>query len=605
MVPQATLKPTSMWRRAATVAVASAFALASCFPLPEASSAPPSRSATSAVRAVQVSDIRDAAFFVSWVSDQPEVGAVRWGAAGSSPGTRVADIRGDVASTVHLVKVTGLNASTAYVFDVLSGSTVDDQGGQHYRATTGPTLPISQSDSIYGRVLDGGNGPARNVLVTITVRGSDGTAAAPMVSLIGPNDDGYWTSNLGNARAANGLTWFSGLTNARVELSADGGELGKASTTLELAPARAGTSVVKLDGKAPALGAGVPSTTLPVSLTPPPGAGCTSPSAGGAPVPGGASGPSGGAGPASSGAPPASGGATGRPIVVAPGTIALPALPDGSILAPSATLDAASPRPGFPATPNSPSFQAPPLQAPVGAVRPVTPTVPSSGLSPLNASGTTIVTVDGVGDVTMAIAQDTRSRLERTGIASIAVAFDAAPPLENEVQAGSLGGGVVVPVARPIELRLDLRDSTGNPVRPDPDGTTVDITLPVLPSPPDEAGTFAWLVATYDADGFAGYERPPAAFDPSTNQTTVSVSPAGLQGTLFLPTLIVPATVATLDADVRMWSTPWSDAVDFGPVGPALTDLVVVAPQVRGRIYVYNPVTANYGWVSATQVGPA
>ncbi len=595
MVPQAKLKPTSMWRRAATVAVASAFALASCFPLPEASSAPPSRPASSAVRAVQVSDIRDAAFFVSWVSDQPEVGAVRWGAAGSSPGTRVADIRGDVASTVHLVKVTGLNASTAYVFDVLSGSTVDDQGGQHYRATTGPTLPISQSDSIYGRVLDGGNGPARNVLVTITVRGSDGTAAAPMVSLIGPNDDGYWTSNLGNARAANGLTWFSGLANARVELSADGGELGKASTTLELAPARAGTSVVRLDGKAPAPAA-VPTATPPFASTPTTAAGSATLPAAGAPVPGGVAGPPGGG---------SLGGVTGRPIVVAPGTIALPALPDGSILAPSASLDAASPRPGFPATPNSPSFQAPPLQAPVGAVRPITPTVPSSGLSPLNASGTTVVTVDGVGDVTLSIDPKSRKQLERSGIASIAVAFDAAPPIENEVQAGSLGGGVVVPVGRPIDLRLDLRDSTGNPIRPVDDGTTVDITLPVLPSPPDEAGTFAWLVATYDADGFAGYERPPAAFDPSTNQTTVSVSPAGLQGTLFLPTLIVPANVATLDADARMWSTPWSDAVDFGPVGPALTDLVVVAPQVRGRIYVYNPVTANYGWVSATQVGPA
>ncbi len=595
MVPQATVKPTSMWRRAATVAVASAFALASCFPLPEASSAPPSRPASSAVRAVQVSDIRDAAFFVSWVSDQPEVGAVRWGAAGSSPGTRVADIRGDVASTVHLVKVTGLNASTAYVFDVLSGSTVDDQGGQHYRATTGPTLPISQSDSIYGRVLDGGNGPARNVLVTITVRGSDGTAAAPMVSLIGPNDDGYWTSNLGNARAANGLTWFSGLANARVELSANGGELGKASTTLELAPARAGTSVVRLDGKAPAPAA-VPTATPPFASTPTTAAGSATLPAAGAPVPGGVAAPPGGG---------SLGGVTGRPIVVAPGTIALPALPDGSILAPSASLDAASPRPGFPATPNSPSFQAPPLQAPVGAVRPITPTVPSSGLSPLNASGTTVVTVDGVGDVTLSIDPKSRKQLERSGIASIAVAFDAAPPIENEVQAGSLGGGVVVPVGRPIDLRLDLRDSTGNPIRPVDDGTTVDITLPVLPSPPDEAGTFAWLVATYDADGFAGYERPPAVFDPSTNQTTVSVSPAGLQGTLFLPTLIVPATVATLDADARMWSTPWSDAVDFGPVGPALTDLVVVAPQVRGRIYVYNPVTANYGWVSATQVGPA
>ncbi len=68
--------------------------------------------------------------------------------------------------------------------------------------------------------------------------------------------------------------------------------------------------------------------------------------------------------------------------------------------------------------------------------------------------------------------------------------------------------------------------------------------------------------------------------------------------------MIVPATVATLDADARTWSTPWSDALDFGPVGPALTDLVVVAPQVRGRIYVYNPVTANYGWIDASRVGP-
>jgi hypothetical protein len=78
---------------------------------------------------VQVSDIRDTAFFVSWVSDQPEVGAVRWSAAGSTPTTRVADVRGDIASTVHLVKVTGHNSSTAYVFDVVSGATVVDQGG--------------------------------------------------------------------------------------------------------------------------------------------------------------------------------------------------------------------------------------------------------------------------------------------------------------------------------------------------------------------------------------------------------------------------------------------------------------------------------------------
>ena len=581
-------RPTSMLRRAATVAVASAFALASCFPLPEASSATPARPATSAVRTVQVSDIRDAAFFVSWVSELPETGAVRWGTAGSSPATRVADVRGEVSSTVHLVKVTGLNASTGYVFDVLSGSTVDDQGGQHYRATTGPTLPISQSDSIYGRVLDGGNGPARNVLVTITVRGSDGTATAPMVSLIGPNDDGYWTSNLGNARAANGLSWFGGLANARVELSADGGDLGKASASLELTAARGGTSVAKLDGKAPAPVANVPTATPQVASTPTtvPGSGVGVPAAG-------APGPSGGA---------SAGGATGRPIVVVPGTITLPALPDGSSLLPNASIDAASPMPGFPAAPASSSSLA-------AVPRSVVPSPPASvartGTAPIDPSGTVTVQIAGVGDATVSVNSSTRSRLESAQVTSVAISFDAAPPLENEVQGGSLGGGVVIPAGRPVDLRLDLRDALGNSVRPIDDGSTVDVTLPVLPVPSGTAGTFAWLVATYDADGFAGYERPPAVFDPVTNRTTVSVSPAGLQGTLFLPAMIVPAFVTTLGGEARMWSTPWSDAVDFGPVGPALTDLVVVAPQVRGRIYVYNPVTANYGWIDAVMVGPA
>jgi hypothetical protein len=588
MVSQATLKPTSMWRRAATVAVASAFALASCFPLPEASSAPLSRPVRSAVRAVQVSDIRDAAFFVSWVSEQPEVGAVRWGVAGSTPGTRVADVRGDVASTVHLVKVTGLNASTAYVFDVLSGSTVDDQGGQHYRATTGPTLPISQSDSIYGRVLDGGNGPARNVLVTITVRGPDGTAAAPMVALIGANDDGYWTSNLGNARAANGLTWFAGLANARVELKADGGELGKATASLDLTAARGGTSVAKLDGKAPAPVANAPTATPASALTPTtaPGGGPSIP----APV---APGPTGGAN---------AGGGAGRPIVVAPGTIALPALPDGSSLLPNAALDAASLMPGFPAAPASGISTSP--QPQLGQLAQAS-TVAARGVTPINSSGTAVVRIAGVGEASVTIDAATRERLDGAGVASIAVAFDAAPPLENEVQAGSLGGGVVVPVGLPIDLQLVLSDASGNPVRPTDDGSTVDVTLPVLPVPAETTGIFAWLVATYDADGFAGYERPPVVFDPTTNRATVSLSPAALQGTLFLPATVIPATVATLDAEARMWSNPGDTALDLGPAGPHLTDLTVVAPQVRARLFVFNPLTENYGWIDAGRVGPA
>jgi hypothetical protein len=98
---------------------------------------------------VQVTDVRDSAFFVTWTTDVSDTGAVRWGLAGSAPTTRVPDVRGDgVSSTVHFVRVTGLNASTSYVFDVVTGNSTDDRGGSHYQVTTGPSLNLTASDSI-------------------------------------------------------------------------------------------------------------------------------------------------------------------------------------------------------------------------------------------------------------------------------------------------------------------------------------------------------------------------------------------------------------------------------------------------------------------------
>jgi hypothetical protein len=258
--------------------------------------------------------------------------------------------------------------------------------------------------------------------------------------------------------------------------------------------------------------------------------------------------------------------------------------------------------PGFPA---GPAFGA----VPSSASRPIqsapAPPIAPRGVALIDPSGTTVVRVVGVGDAAVTIDPAARAKLEGTGVASMSVAFDAQPPIENEVQAGSLGGGVVVPAGRPIDLRLELRDASGNAVLPTDDATTVEVTLPVLPVTVGTEGTFAWLVATYDAGGFAGYERPPALFDPSTNRTTLSLSPAALQGTLFLPVVIVPAMVATIDENARMWSNPRLDAINLGPAGPRFTDLVVVAPQVRSRLLVFNHLTENYGWIEAASIGPA
>ena len=54
---------------------------------------------------------------------------------------RAEDDRGaGLASTTHHVTISGLAASTSYYVDVVSGATVDNNGGAHYRVTTGPAL---------------------------------------------------------------------------------------------------------------------------------------------------------------------------------------------------------------------------------------------------------------------------------------------------------------------------------------------------------------------------------------------------------------------------------------------------------------------------------
>ncbi len=101
---------------------------------------------------------------------------------------------------------------------------------------------------------------------------------------------------------------------------------------------------------------------------------------------------------------------------------------------------------------------------------------------------------------------------------------------------------------------------------------------------------------------------------PAGPLTGASLSPLGalslrlsagmLQGTLFLPAVLLPAYVQNFDPEVHIYSGPGRDAVDYGIAAPQFTTFTVVGPQVGWRIFVFNPVTQNYGWIDASGVGP-
>lgn len=168
---------------------------------------PPGPPATPANN-VQVSNVQDASFTVSWQTAGPARGALRYGTDPAALNHSAVDLRGATTfDDVHYVVINQLTPSTIYYFDILSDGQVDDNGGAHYTVTTGPILPVPLPDQVYGQVLaPDGVTPAENVFVTITLQDGDNAGslgdAALMSDIVETTDSGFWDTNLGNARTS-------------------------------------------------------------------------------------------------------------------------------------------------------------------------------------------------------------------------------------------------------------------------------------------------------------------------------------------------------------------------------------------------------------------
>ena len=173
--------------------------------------------------------------------------ATGWVNYGTSPalGQTAYNDRGAKAiEQSHHVTLQGLSPETTYYFEVVSGATVDDHKDRCYQATTGPTLELPASDSIYGQVLESdGITPAEGAIVYITLRDADGAGSpgeSGMMSAL-MDGDGWWHANLGNARTADGIGHFTysavGDAVVLVAWGADGGFVSRTVDTGDLGSA--------------------------------------------------------------------------------------------------------------------------------------------------------------------------------------------------------------------------------------------------------------------------------------------------------------------------------------------------------------------------------
>ncbi|MGQ9585404.1 MAG: DNRLRE domain-containing protein [Anaerolineae bacterium] len=211
---------------------------------------------------VRVSNVRDIYFVVSWITNEASDGQVRYGTT-PSLGQVANDVRGaGHVGRTHYVAVTGLAPSTLYYFDVVSGDTVEDNGGAHWQVTTGPTLSPPTSDAVWGLVYrSDGVTYAEGAIVYMRVRDNNGSGSsgqsALMSSLVA--DTGYWFANLRSARTENLAAYFDySASGDQLVLEAQGADMGQANLTVDTGS----------DSPAPAMVLSVPTPTPTLSPTP-------------------------------------------------------------------------------------------------------------------------------------------------------------------------------------------------------------------------------------------------------------------------------------------------------------------------------------------------
>lgn len=156
---------------------------------------------------VKLTNISDTSFNVSWLTQSPTIGFVKYGLSTNSLDTTTTDDRDQLTGSsgefkTHYITVQGLTPNTLYYFKLGSfNRQLYDNDGSAFSVTTAPVLTnIPVADTAYGTVLTAADTPAEGALLYLNFAGS-----TPLSALVRQN--GSWAISLSAARTTN-LTQF-------------------------------------------------------------------------------------------------------------------------------------------------------------------------------------------------------------------------------------------------------------------------------------------------------------------------------------------------------------------------------------------------------------
>lgn len=151
---------------------------------------------------IEITNVRDTTFNVSWITPSPQTCQINYGTDPNNLNNVCYDDRGKgTVDDTHYVTIKNLSPNTLYYFNIISGGRTYDRKGKHFTCTTGPTIGLSGSKTVYGQVFKKDGTNADGTIVYVTIKDEDGIgssgSSAEMSCLV---FSGYWTVNLGNAR---------------------------------------------------------------------------------------------------------------------------------------------------------------------------------------------------------------------------------------------------------------------------------------------------------------------------------------------------------------------------------------------------------------------
>lgn len=188
---------------------------------------------------IKITNVTDSSFTVSFLTQNPTDGYLKYGTTEGSLNNQASDDRDQLSGSVgsfksHHITARGLEPNTTYFYTLgtAGGSTYDNNGTPFKIRTAAKAGVPSAAKTVYGTVVTSSGGPADGAIVYVQVDG-----AGEMSSLV--KNSGSWAIPLSNARTQDGSGYASIDDSAQMSIVALGVEIGSNATgTLQVGQAQ-------------------------------------------------------------------------------------------------------------------------------------------------------------------------------------------------------------------------------------------------------------------------------------------------------------------------------------------------------------------------------